>query len=53
MVASGASVGGMILWAVPKYLLKRYTGIEGPGISKVLSHVPGFKYVTGAIGAKV
>ncbi|MEW5319668.1 MAG: hypothetical protein WDW38_010808 [Sanguina aurantia] len=47
LVASGFSVVGMVLWALPAFLLKRYLGVEGPGISGVLSKIPGFRIATG------
>ena len=47
LVASGSSVVAMLLWAVPAYLLRVYLGIHGPGISGVLSYLPGFKFITG------
>lgn len=38
----------MILWAVPAYLLRRFFGIHGPGVSGVLGYLPGFKFITGS-----
>ena len=38
----------MIVWAVPAYLLRRFFGIHGPGISGVLGYLPGFKFITGS-----
>ncbi len=52
LVACGASVAGMILWAVPKYLLRRYLGWDGPGISGLLCRLPGFKFITGELGSQ-
>ena len=48
LVAACASVAGMIVWAVPAYLLRRFLGIHGPGISGVLGCLPGFKFITGS-----
>lgn len=47
LVASGFSVVGMALWGGAAFLLKRFLGIDGPGITGVLNHIPGFKIVTG------
>ena len=47
LVASGFSVVGMVMWAVPAWLLKRFAGVEGPGVTGLLKGLPGFKYITG------
>jgi len=47
LVALCFSVVGMLIWIIPAQLLKRYAGVEGPGVSGVLSRVPGFRFVTG------
>eukprot|EP00879_Flechtneria_rotunda_P007009 GHRR01007358.1.p1 GENE.GHRR01007358.1~~GHRR01007358.1.p1 ORF type:complete len:441 (+),score=103.29 GHRR01007358.1:396-1718(+) len=35
-----------LMWCMAAWLVKRYTGVQGPGISGVLMRVPGMKYVT-------
>lgn len=47
LVASGFSIVGLAMWIIPAQLIKALTGWEGPGISKVLYHIPGFKYLAG------
>ncbi|GAX81943.1 hypothetical protein CEUSTIGMA_g9371.t1 [Chlamydomonas eustigma] len=47
MVACSFSVVGMLMWSVPAYILRRYFGIHGPGISGVLCRLPGFRFITG------
>ncbi|GFR42610.1 hypothetical protein Agub_g3541 [Astrephomene gubernaculifera] len=47
LVASGWSLIGALMWAVPSYLLRTVTGVNGPGISGALKRLPGFGFVTG------
>lgn len=47
LVGACFSLVGMLLWAVPAWLLRRYAGIRGPGISGVLRRLPGFRVITG------
>ncbi|GLC41104.1 hypothetical protein PLESTB_001792000 [Pleodorina starrii] len=46
LVASGFSLVGAVMWAVPAWLLRR-AGVEGVGISGVLCKLPGFGFITG------
>lgn len=45
LVALVCSSGVAILWSAGAWLLRKTTGIHGPGIS-VLMHLPGMKAVT-------
>ncbi|GIL45946.1 hypothetical protein Vafri_3056 [Volvox africanus] len=46
LVASGFSLVGAAMWAIPAYLLRLF-GIKGFGISDVLCGLPGFGFITG------
>ncbi|GIL71690.1 hypothetical protein Vretifemale_2214 [Volvox reticuliferus] len=46
LVASGFSLVGAAMWAVPANLLRLF-GIKGVGISDVLCRLPGFGFITG------
>lgn len=47
MVAAGASVAGMLIWGIPKYILKKHFNIDGPGISGLLMRIPGYRFLAG------
>jgi len=47
LVATCFSVVGVLLWVIPAQLLKRFFGIEGPGVSGVLARVPGWRFFNG------
>lgn len=47
MAALAGSIGGVILWAVASWVLRKCFGFYGWGISDVLMRIPGMKYVTG------
>jgi len=38
---------GVLIWVIPAQLLKRFFGIEGPGVSRVLARVPGWRFFNG------
>ncbi|KXZ51913.1 hypothetical protein GPECTOR_11g40 [Gonium pectorale] len=46
LVASGFSVIGMLMWAVPAALLRRM-GVVAPGLSGVVTRIPGSGYFLG------
>ncbi len=48
LVASGSSLAAIFLWAGSAYLLKRFVGFQGIGVSDILSHIPGFRFFTGS-----
>ncbi|KAG2437853.1 hypothetical protein HXX76_005471 [Chlamydomonas incerta] len=47
LVGACFSLVGMLLWAIPAWLLRRFAGVHGPGISGVLRRLPGFRVITG------
>lgn len=49
LVALGSAVGGLGLWSLGAYGLRRaFGGRGGPGLTGLLMRVPGFRYVVGA-----
>lgn len=37
----------MLLWGIPKYVLKKHFNIDGPGVSGLLMRIPGFRFLAG------
>lgn len=37
----------MLIWGIPKYILKKHFNIDGPGISGLLMRIPGYRFLAG------